>query len=138
MVYHRILPGNTFPPVQNSHRIVSSPLSINELAHSEYPRRGYGIAVALGLFGTNEHLKEQAEMRVKFVLTMDEVIVDDRTFDQIILDWESDVDQQEIMEVSHKWITTQNFLTNRMQGLTRVGESSLTIEPLEEETDAQY
>jgi len=77
-------------------------------------------------------------MRVKFVLTMDEVIVDDRTFDQIILDWESDVDQQEIMEVSHKWITTQNFLTNRMQGLTRVGESSLTIEPLEEETDAQY
>jgi len=77
-------------------------------------------------------------MRVKFVLTMDEVIVDDRTFDQIVLDWESDVDQQEIMEVSHKWITTQNFLTNRMQGLTRVGESSLTIEPLEEETDAQY
>ena len=77
-------------------------------------------------------------MRVKFVLTMDEVIVDDRTFDQIILDWESDVDQQEIMEVSHKWITTQNFLTNRMQGLTRVGESSLTIEPLEEETDAQF
>ena len=77
-------------------------------------------------------------MRVKFVLTMDEVIVDDRTFDQIILDWESDIDQQEIMEVSHKWITTQNFLTNRMQGLTRVGESSLTIEPLEEETDAQY
>jgi hypothetical protein len=77
-------------------------------------------------------------MRVKFVLTMDEVTVDDRTFDQIILDWESDVDQQDIMEVSHKWITTQNFLTNRMQGLTRVGESSLTIEPLEEETDAQY
>ncbi|MBU0530079.1 MAG: hypothetical protein ABIH52_00380 [Candidatus Aenigmatarchaeota archaeon] len=71
-------------------------------------------------------------MRVKFVLTMDDVVVDDRTIDQIILDWESDVDQKEIMEVSHKWITTQNFLTNRMSGLARVGDSSLTIEPLEE------
>jgi len=63
---------------------------------------------------------------------MDDVVVNDRTFDQIILDWESDVDQEEILDVSHKWITTQNFLTQRMIGLTRVGESSLTIEPLEE------
>jgi hypothetical protein len=71
-------------------------------------------------------------MKVKFVLTMEDVVVNDETIDQIILDWISDVDQQEIMEVSHKWITTQNFLTQRMTGLTRVGESSLTIEPLEE------
>jgi len=65
---------------------------------------------------------------------MEDVVVNDETIDQIILDWVSDVDQQEIMEVSHKWITTQNFLTQRMTGLTRVGESSLTIEPLEEGT----
>lgn len=71
-------------------------------------------------------------MKVKFVLTMDDAVVNDQTFDQIILDWESDVDQEEILDVSHKWITTQNFLTQRMVGLTRVGESSLTIEPLEE------
>ena len=71
-------------------------------------------------------------MKVKFVLTMEDVVLNDETIDQIILDWISDVDQQEIMEVSHKWITTQNFLTQRMTGLTRVGESSLTIEPLEE------
>jgi len=56
--------------------------------------------------------------------------------DQVVLDWESDVDQEEILEVSHKWITTQNFLTHRMDGLTKVGESSLTIEPVEEATDA--
>ena len=74
-------------------------------------------------------------MKVKFVLTMDDVVVDDEAIDQIILDWVSDVDQQEIMDVSQKWITTQNFLTNRMVGLTRVGESSLTIEPLEETDD---
>jgi hypothetical protein len=77
-------------------------------------------------------------MKVKFVLTMDDVVLEDRTVDQVILDWVSDVDQQEIMEVSHRWITTQNFLTRRMVGMARVGESSLTIEPLEEETDAPF
>ncbi len=77
-------------------------------------------------------------MKVKFVLTMDDVVVNDEQIDQVILDWVSDIEQEEIMEVSHKWITTQNFLTNRMVGLSRVGESSLTIEPLDEETDAEY
>ncbi len=77
-------------------------------------------------------------MKVKFILTMDDVIVEDNPIDQVVLNWISDVDQQEIMEVSHKWITTQNFLTHRMVGLTRVGESSLTIEPLEEGQDAEF
>lgn len=71
-------------------------------------------------------------MKVKFVLTMDDVVVENRKIDQIIMDWESDINQQEILDVSHQWITTQNFLTQRMVGLMRVGESSLTIEPLEE------
>lgn len=71
-------------------------------------------------------------MRVKFTLTMDDVVVEDKRFDQIIMDWETEIDQQKILEVSHQWITTQNFLTTRMVGLSRVGESSLTIEPLEE------
>ncbi|MBK7142623.1 MAG: hypothetical protein IPH75_11135 [bacterium] len=71
-------------------------------------------------------------MKVKFTLTMDDVVVEDKCIDQIIMDWETEIDQQKILEVSHQWITTQNFLTQRMIGLTRVGESSLTIEPLEE------
>jgi hypothetical protein len=71
-------------------------------------------------------------MKVKFELTMDDVVVNDENIDHIILDWISDVDQEEIMDVSHKWITTQNFLTHRMVGLQSVGGSSLTIEPLEE------
>lgn len=75
-------------------------------------------------------------MRVKFILTMDDLVVHDRVIDQVVLNWVSEVDQQEIMEVSHRWITTQNFLTQRMVGLSRVGESSLTIEPLEEEFHA--
>lgn len=71
-------------------------------------------------------------MKVKFVLTMDDVVVNDQCFDQVIMDWIDELQQEEILEISQRWITTQNFLTTRMQGLERVGESSLTIEPLEE------
>ena len=77
-------------------------------------------------------------MKVKFVLTMEDLIVNDEAIDQVVFDWETDVEQNEILELSHKWITSKNFLTQRMNGLTRVGESSLTIEPLEEEEDAKY
>ncbi len=76
-------------------------------------------------------------MRVKFVLTMEDLVVDDATVDQVVLDWESDLDQGEILELSHQWITSRNFLTQRMEGLTRVGESSLTIEPLEDSEEIE-
>jgi len=72
-------------------------------------------------------------MKVKFVLTMDDVMVGEQTIDKLIFDWESEVNQEEILELSHKWITSKNFLTKRMEGLTRVGESSLTIEPIDED-----
>jgi hypothetical protein len=71
-------------------------------------------------------------MKVKFVLTMDDLMVDDQSIDQVVLDWESEMEQTEILEISHQWITSKNFLTRRMVGLNRVGESSLTIEPLDE------
>jgi len=74
-------------------------------------------------------------MKVKFVLTMDDVEIGENLFDQVIFDWESEVEQNEILELSHSWITSKNFLTQRMEGLTRVGESSLTIEPLDEPED---
>ncbi len=74
-------------------------------------------------------------MKVKFVLTMDDLVVEEQSVDQVVLDWQTDVEQDEILELSHKWITSKNFLTKRMQGLTRVGESSLVIEPLDEDYD---
>jgi hypothetical protein len=77
-------------------------------------------------------------MKVKFVLTMDDLVVEDNMIDQVVFDWETDVDQEEILELSHKWITSKNFLTNRMEGLTRVGESSLTIEPIEEDENVEW
>jgi hypothetical protein len=74
-------------------------------------------------------------MKVKFVLTMEDLVVDDRNIDQVIFDWQTDIDQDDILKLSHEWITSSNFLTHRMAGLTRVGESSLTIEPMEDTAD---
>lgn len=74
-------------------------------------------------------------MKVKFILTMEDLVVDDRNIDRVIFNWETEVDQSDILKVSHEWITSQNFLTQRMVGLTRVGESSLTIEPMEDTAD---
>ena len=74
-------------------------------------------------------------MKVKFVLTMDDLVVNEENIDQVILDWVDDLEHDEILAISHRWITTQNFLTTRMEGLNRVGEFSLTIEPIEETQD---
>ncbi len=71
-------------------------------------------------------------MKVRFTLTMDDLTVDDQHYDTVVIDWVSDVEQEEVMDMSQKWISSQNFLTRRMIGLQRVGESSLTIEPVDE------
>lgn len=42
------------------------------------------------------------------------------------------MEHDDLLDISHNWITSQNFLTQRMTGLSRVGESSLTIEPLDD------
>lgn len=70
-------------------------------------------------------------MLVKFVLTMEDLLVGDRHIDELEFGWTGDLSQEEILNLSRKWITTQNFLTERMDGLDRVGESSLTIEPVD-------
>jgi len=74
---------------------------------------------------------EQDAMMVKFVLTMEDLMVEDRHIDCLEFGWTGDLSQDEILALSRKWITTQNFLTDRMVGLDRVGESSLTIEPFD-------
>ncbi len=82
-----------------------------------------------------ETIRQVRVMKVKFILTMEDLIVDDKNIDRVIFDWETEVDQDDILKLSHEWITSQNFLTQRMMGLTRVGESSLTIEPMEDTAD---
>ena len=71
-------------------------------------------------------------MRMRFTLTMEDLVVDSTRVDNMIIDWIEDVSQTEVLEMSHQWITSKNFLTERMIGLKKVGESSLTIEPVDE------
>ncbi|MBD3381621.1 MAG: hypothetical protein GF404_05420 [candidate division Zixibacteria bacterium] len=71
-------------------------------------------------------------MKVKFTLTMDDLTVDGKHYDAVTIDWVSEIAQDEVLSLSQQWITSQNFLTQRMIGLSRVGESSLTIEPIDE------
>lgn len=87
---------------------------------------------AAGAGGESERLR----MLVKFVLTMEDLTVGDRHIDELEFGWTGDLSQEEILNLSRKWITTQNFLTERMDGLERVGESSLTIEPVDPQTRA--
>jgi len=73
-------------------------------------------------------------MRMRFTLTMEDLVVESTRVDNMIIDWIEDVSQAEVLEMSHQWITSKNFLTERMVGLKKVGESSLTIEPVDEGT----
>ncbi len=95
-------------------------------------------ACRIGWVGLTMHRTRQrkgAIMLVKFVLVMEDLVVENQLIDCLVLEWTSVVDQEEVMDLSHRWITTQNFLTRRMVGLQRVGESSLSIEPLEDIPD---
>jgi len=69
-------------------------------------------------------------MKIKFTLNMDNLLVDKTRVDRLIISWVSDLSQDEVFSLSQKWISDQDFLLHKMDGLKRVGESSLTIEPL--------
>lgn len=69
---------------------------------------------------------------MKFTLNMENLDVNGRSIDTFILDWIDEVSQEQVLEMSHQWISSQTFLTERMIGLHKVGESSLTIEPVGE------
>lgn len=69
---------------------------------------------------------------MRFTLNMEDLVVNGSVIDNMILDWIEEITQEQVLRISHQWISSQTFLTERMVGLNRVGESSLTIEPVEE------
>lgn len=69
-------------------------------------------------------------MKMRFTLNMEDLEVNGRSIDSVVLDWVDDVSQEQVLEMSQQWISSQTFLTDRMAGLRKVGESSLTIEPV--------
>jgi hypothetical protein len=75
---------------------------------------------------------EGGSMKMRFTLNMENIEVGSRKIDNMILDWVDEVSQDQVLQMSQQWISSQTFLTDRMIGLRRVGESSLTIEPVGE------
>lgn len=69
-------------------------------------------------------------MRVRYILEMVNPVVCGERFNSIVIDWEEEATREEVMIVSEKWVRSRNFLTERMNGLNKVGESSLTVEPI--------
>jgi hypothetical protein len=57
---------------------------------------------------------------------------EEENIDRLIISWISDISEEEVLNMSGRWIGTKDFLTQRMTDLKKVGESSLTIEPVEE------
>jgi len=69
-------------------------------------------------------------MKVKFVLTMDDVVIDEQHRNQVVLDWVSDVDDSDLIDLSAKWTVLKQSLTDRMVGLLKVGHSSISFQPV--------
>jgi hypothetical protein len=84
------------------------------------------------IYKTSENNNPGGPMKMKFTLNMEDLVVEGNEIDNMILDWEEDITQERVLEISNLWISSQTFLTERMTGLSKVGESSLTIEPVEE------
>lgn len=70
-------------------------------------------------------------MLYEFVLIMDDLIVCGTQVDQCIFSWQQELPESQVTTYSLEWLNSHNYLTSRMVGLERVGESSLTIEPIE-------
>lgn len=69
-------------------------------------------------------------MEMRFTLSMENLVVNGAEIDSLVVDWTEDVTQAQVMAVSNEWISTPDFLARHIAGLQRVGESSLTIEPV--------
>ena len=83
--------------------------------------------------------EQGGKVKVKFTLNMENLTVAsfpdnerEKEIDRLTISWISDISEEEVLNMSGKWIGTKDFLTQRMTDLKKVGESSLTIEPVEE------
>jgi hypothetical protein len=69
-------------------------------------------------------------VKIQFELNMKEAVVNDKLIDQITIIWPEELTAQEVIDISIRWMVTKYFLVNRMDGLQKVKESTLTIQPI--------
>ncbi len=77
-------------------------------------------------------LEKKDIMKIKFTLNMKNLLLEEKMINELVLSWVSDLSQDEVLSLSQRWVSDKDFLNQQMIGLQKVGESSLTIEPLEE------
>lgn len=70
-------------------------------------------------------------MQVQFILDMYDLVINGRHIDEVIIDWLEEMEEGQILAISTEWLSSSHYLTKRMTGLHSVGESSLTIEPID-------
>jgi len=68
-------------------------------------------------------------MLVQCTLAMIDVIVDNTHYDEIEITWLQTMSDEELYTASQAWFCEAGFLSRRMTGLQRVGDSSLTFNP---------
>jgi hypothetical protein len=85
--------------------------------------------------------KRGVEVKVKFTLHMENLTVAsvecqhaEQHIDRLTICWISEMSEQDVLSMSGRWISSKDFLLQKMTDLRKVGESSLTIEPVEELT----
>ena len=80
------------------------------------------------------------EMKFKFTLEMKNLVIkmgkdEKQIVDEMTIEWITDTTRKKVMAISNEYVTDKNFLTDgrTMTGLVKVGESHLSIEPVEED-----
>jgi hypothetical protein len=69
-------------------------------------------------------------MKIRFILTMENLKVSGTFIDEAVLDWTAEMSEAGVSEISRQWVSSQTFLCDRIRGFQSVGESSLKIEPM--------
>ena len=72
-------------------------------------------------------------MITEFNLKMYDLVINCRHIDQVTIQWIEEMPQARILAISARWLHSKDFLTRRMDGLEKVGESSLTLIPIDYE-----
>jgi len=115
--------------------LLDFPFALKKIPHrAKYLQRNFGEK-------SLTFQPQGVKVKVKFTLHMENITIssprhpqEDEHIDRLTISWISDVTEKQVLSMSGRWISTKDFLTQRMTDLKKVGESSLTIEPVEELT----
>ncbi len=69
-------------------------------------------------------------MLVRLVLKIENVVVNSICYDELSFDWTENTSEKDIANFSQFWGDNSSLLTQTMDGLTKIGSSSLIIEPV--------